>query len=99
MRGLLADRREADFTANSYGHTQFFHSAAQREYPVTDHAIFFRLRPGVRHPSFRAGELYRFIEPTHPEGYIYLELDGRRRCVWLQDFEQVDEPRNGSAGP
>ena len=29
---------------------------------------FYRLRPGVRHPVFRADDLYRLIEPTYPEG-------------------------------
>jgi len=35
---------------------------------------FYRLRPGVQHPAFRAGELYRLIERTYPDGYVVVEL-------------------------
>lgn len=51
---------------------------------------YFRLRPGVRHPAFLAGELYRFIEETQPAGYIFLELMGKPRCVPEHDFERID---------
>ena len=52
----------------------------------------YRLRPeAVRHsPAFRAGELHRFIEETQPAGYIFLEVDGKPRCVPERDFERVD---------
>jgi len=59
---------------------------------MRDREIYFRLRPGIRHPSFRAGEVYRFLKPSRPEGYAFLQLNGKPWCVWLQDFEQLDEP-------
>lgn len=52
--------------------------------------IFYRLRPGVRHPSFQSGELYRFLEETQPAGYIFLDLAGRPRCVPQRDFERIE---------
>ena len=53
---------------------------------------YFRLRPGVRHPAFQAGERYRFLEETQPPGYIFLELMGKPRCVPERDFERVETP-------
>ena len=55
--------------------------------------IFCRLRPdrARRQPAFRPGERYRLIEQTYPEGYVFLELNGRPRCVCLPDFEAVEE--------
>jgi hypothetical protein len=61
--------------------------------------IYYRLRPGIRHPAFRAGELHRFIEETVPEGYIFVELDGKPRAVRVRDFEKVStgESESGDA--
>jgi len=51
----------------------------------------YRLRPGVQHPAFRAGELYRLIEPTYPESYVFVELHGQPRCIDTRSFERVEE--------
>lgn len=58
---------------------------------------YYRLRPGVQHPAFRAGELYRFIEETQPTGYVFVELAGRPRCVREEDFERIDEESGSDA--
>jgi hypothetical protein len=57
-------------------------------------AIFYRLRRehALSQPSFRPGELYRLIGPSHPEGYVFVELNGRPRCVWSASFERVEVP-------
>lgn len=62
--------------------------------------ILYRLRPerARSQPAFRPGELYRLIAPTYPDGYVFLELHNQPRCVWVQDFEQVDEPSSISKG-
>jgi len=55
--------------------------------------IYYRLRPGKSNPSFQPGRLYPYLRDTHPKGYIFLELAGKPRCVWSNDFEKV---RDGS---
>ena len=60
--------------------------------------ISYRLRPGFRHPAFTAGELYRFIEETYPTGYIFVEVDGRARCVWEANFDRIEEAAGASPG-
>jgi hypothetical protein len=54
--------------------------------------IFYRLRPdhARSQPSFRLGELYRLIGPSHPEGYVFVELNGKPRCIWAASFERVE---------
>lgn len=53
---------------------------------------FYRLRPGVRIPGFQAGELYPLIEPTVPEGYVFADVGGKRRCIDTRHFEAVEAP-------
>ena len=59
--------------------------------------IFYQLRPdrAQHHPGFLVGQRYRFLKPTHPTGYIFLELGGKPRCVWAADFSKC---RGGSCG-
>lgn len=59
---------------------------------------YYRLRPGVQHPAFRAGELYRLIEPTYPQGYVFVDLNGQPRCIDTRHFEVVEtlEVRGGA---
>jgi hypothetical protein len=55
--------------------------------------VYYRLRPGVTLPSFRAGELYALIEPTVPDGYVFADVGGKRRCIdTLRHFEAVEGP-------
>jgi hypothetical protein len=44
----------------------------------------------MRQPAFRAGELYRFLRRDSVEGYIFLDLAGKPRCVLGRDFEEVE---------
>lgn len=52
---------------------------------------FYQLRPerAQHQPAFQIGQRYRFLEPTYPPGYIFLELGGKPRCVWADDFSKV----------
>ncbi len=51
---------------------------------------FYRLRPGEQHPAFRPGETYPLLETTYPEGYVFVELHGERRCIDTRRFERVE---------
>jgi hypothetical protein len=52
----------------------------------------YRLRPerAWHNPAFRLDELYQLLERTHPEGYVFLELHRKPRCVWVADFELAE---------
>ena len=54
-------------------------------------ATYYRLRPGVRHPAFRSGELYKFLQRDTVEGYIFVQLGDRPRCVLERDFEPIEQ--------
>jgi hypothetical protein len=54
--------------------------------------VYYRLRPDVRIPGFRAGELYPLIEPTAPDGYVFANVGGKRRCIDTRLFEAVEAP-------
>jgi len=52
--------------------------------------IYYRLRRGAHLPAFNAGELYSFLRRDNVEGYIFLELMGKPRCVPERDFERIE---------
>ena len=54
-------------------------------------AVYYRLRPGKRDPSFRPDRLYKYLGKGNPEGYIFLELDGKPSAVWGPQFELIGE--------
>lgn len=57
----------------------------------------YRLRPGISLPGFRADELYRLLEPTVPDGYVFADVGGKRRCIDTRLFEVVEAPDPSSA--
>ena len=52
---------------------------------------YYALRPdrAQHHPAFAVGQPYRFLGYTHPNGYMFLELAGKPRCVWAADFSKA----------
>ena len=55
-------------------------------------AIYYRLRSGFHQPAFHPGELYQFLRKDMVEGYIFLLLGGRPRCVSEAAFERAEAP-------
>jgi hypothetical protein len=34
--------------------------------------------------------MYRLIEPTYPQCYVFVDLDGQGRCIDTRSFEKVE---------
>ena len=52
---------------------------------------FYRLLPAYRrsYPSLIRGRLYRGLTDVDQIGYLFIDLDGNRRCVYAGHFERV----------
>jgi hypothetical protein len=61
---------------------------------------FYRLRPehARTQPAFRLGESYAFLRQDSVPGYLFLELNGKPRCVPERDFERIAESADAARG-
>jgi two-component system cell cycle sensor histidine kinase/response regulator CckA len=50
----------------------------------------YRLRDGKHATDCLPGELYRLLQEDRTPGYVFLEVEGKPKCVWAADFERAE---------
>lgn len=51
----------------------------------------YRIRRGKQAPPCLPGELYRLLQEDRTPGYVFIEVESKPQCVWVADFELVEQ--------